>query len=199
MDAITEYNDLSEYIPVQWQPDQQTVQRQFRKLERNGRLTKVLEYLRIFEPRLRDIRLLSTFGDSIHWTEIKGVKKPMPLKVSGEGLNRMSHVFMTMMAEELNVLFIDEVENGIHYSVQKDVWKAIGQVAHDQDIQVFATTHSLEMIRAAYEAFSEEGKLDEFRYHRLDRGRETGDIEAVTYNELDMQAVASFDFDHEVR
>ena len=55
------------------------------------------------------------------------------------------------------------------------------------------------MIRAAYEAFSEDNKLDEFRYHRLDRDRDTGDIEAVTYNKFGMEALAAFDFEHEVR
>ena len=55
------------------------------------------------------------------------------------------------------------------------------------------------MIRAAYEAFSEDDKLEEFRYHRLSRSRKTGELRATTYNELDMKAVAAFDFEHEVR
>ena len=55
------------------------------------------------------------------------------------------------------------------------------------------------MIRAAYEAFSEANLLEDFRYHRLARSRKTGDIKATTYNELDMEAVAAFDFEHEVR
>ena len=117
----------------------------------------------------------------------------------GEGMNRFAHFIMTIKAEGLKILLIDEIENGIHHSAQKDVWQTIGKAARDQDIQVFATTHSLEMIRAAYEAFSEENKLDEFRYHRLDRKDETGDIEAVTYNEPALDALASFDFDFEVR
>ena len=54
------------------------------------------------------------------------------------------------------------------------------------------------MIRAAYEAFKEAGQLEGFRYHRLDR-YDDGVIEAVTYNELDLDAVATFNFDHEVR
>ena len=82
-----------------------------------------------------------------------------------------------MLTEELAVsIFIDEIENGIHHSVQCKVWQAIGQVARELDIQVFATTHSLEMIRAAYEAFKEDDMLDEFRYHRLrQRSQETGE------------------------
>ena len=51
-----------------------------------------------------------------------------------------------MTDRSIGLIFIDEIENGIHYSVQKDVWNAIGKLARDLDIQVFATTHSLEMI-----------------------------------------------------
>ena len=76
----------------------------------------------------------------------------------GDGINSVCHFVLTMMADELDYLFIDEIENGIHHSVQCKVWKAIGQLARDLNIQVFATTHSLEMIRAAYEAFSKTTK-----------------------------------------
>ena len=116
----------------------------------------------------------------------------------GDGVNRFCYFAIAMLSRRPQYLLIDEIENGIHHSVQKEVWTAIGQVARDLDIQVFATTHSLEMIRAAYEAFSESGNLGEFRYHRLDRGAK-GEIEAVTYNERGLDAVATFDFDFEVR
>lgn len=143
------------------------------------------------------MRLLSPFGEPNIWVSVKGTNKPVPLKLMGEGINRFCNIAMNMTSD-VDYLFIDEIENGIHHSVQKDVWKAIGKVAREQDIQVFATTHSLEMIRAAYEAFKDENDID-FRYHRLDRDRDTGDIEAVTYNEFGMDAVAAFDFEYEVR
>ncbi len=105
-------------------------------------------------------------------------------------MNRLASMLLAMSEIPNGLMFIDEIENGIHYSVQTKVWKAIGQMARELDIQVFATTHSLEMVRAAYEAFSEKDKLDEFRYHRLDRDRE-GNIEAVTYNESGIEAAMS--------
>ena len=187
----------SNFIPVQGRPDKGTAVEQFSNLVREVRLSKLVETLNALEPRLIDLRLLKEYGEEMLWGQVSS--SYIPLKLMGEGMNRVCHFIVTLMSYPNGYVFIDEIENGIHYSVQKDVWKAIGKVARDLEVQVFATTHSLEMIRAAYEAFSEENKLDEFRYHRLDRGRETGDIEAVTYNELDMEAVASFDFDHEVR
>ncbi len=61
-----------------------------------------------------------------------------------------------------------------------DVWKAIGDAARRAEVQIFATTHSLECIRAAHKAFETSDKYD-FRYHRLERGND--EIRAVTYDQ----------------
>ena len=78
------------------------------------------------------------------------------------------------------MVLIDEIENGLHYSVLTQVWQAIAKAARQNDVQVFATTHSWECIRAADEAFAAEEPFD-FRLHRLDR---IGDaIEVVSYDQ----------------
>jgi len=41
---------------------------------------------------------------------------------------------------------IDEVENGVHYSVMKDLLALILKQIQDLNVQVFATTHSLDCI-----------------------------------------------------
>lgn len=186
----------SEFVPVQGRGKRATTLKRFSQLDKDGDTALLIDVLKGLDPRLSDVRLSMPDGVMDIWARVNG--SLLPLKTMGEGVNRISHILVTMLSGP-DYLFIDEIENGIHHSVQCKVWKAIGQVARELDIQVFATTHSLEMIRAAYEAFSEDGKLDEFRYHRLDRDRDTGDIEAVTYNELDLNAVATFDFDFEVR
>ena len=65
-------------------------------------------------------------------------------------------------------------------------------MARDLDIQVFATTHSYEMIEAANEAFKDDD-FDDFRFHRLYRDTTTGNIEARTYNEFSIDAALSRD------
>ena len=105
----------------------------------------------------------------------------------GEGVNRFANFAIAMIAEKPKYLLIDEVENGIHYSVQTKVWEAISRMARELDIQVFATTHSYEMIEAAHEAFKDEDPY-EFRFHRLNRRSDNGEIEAVTYNKSGIEA-----------
>ena len=55
-------------------------------------------------------------------------------------------------------------------------------------IQVFATTHSREMMEAAYLTFDGKDMLDDLRIHRLRRGIESGEIEAVTSNKPGIEA-----------
>ena len=170
----------------------------FDKMQKAKEIQVLIDGLQVIEKRLVDLRLGTDDRIPVIDADIK-LTKLVALHDLGDGMNRMADLILAMHEVSDGMIFIDEIENGLHYTVHTDIWKVINELSLKRRIQVFATTHSLEMIRAAYEAFSEEGKLDEFRYHRLDRDSETREIEAVTYNELDMNAVATFDFDFEVR
>ena len=53
------------------------------------------------------------------------------------------------------ILLVDEIENGIHYSVQTNLWHLVFEMAARLDVQVFATTHSYDCIKAFEAAASE--------------------------------------------
>lgn len=161
-----------------------------RQLNTTSGLIKVLK---IIEPRLKGLEILY---DAIH-ADV-GLNQLISLTNLGDGMNRIASLILAMNEVSNGVVFIDEIENGLHHSTQTDMWKAIGRVAQESNIQVFATTHSLEMIRAAHEAFKDDDPY-EFRLHRMDRDSVTDDIEAVTYNQFGMESLAAFDFDYEVR
>lgn len=46
------------------------------------------------------------------------------------------------------ILLLDEIENGLHYSLMPQLWKAIVQAASERDIQIFAATHSNDCVDA---------------------------------------------------
>ncbi len=50
------------------------------------------------------------------------------------------------------ILLVDEIDTGLHYSVLADMWKLVIATAMKNDIQVFATTHSLDCLRGLHEA-----------------------------------------------
>jgi len=151
----------------------------FSNLERVGRQDEVLATLRLLEPRLRRLTLLVVEREPIIHGDI-GMNELVPLPLMGEGIGRLLSIILAIANAKGGSILIDEIENGLHYSVLTDVWKAIADAARRAEAQIFATTHSLECIKAAHEAFEASEKYD-FRYHRLERIKD--EIRAVTYDQ----------------
>jgi predicted ATPase len=155
----------------------------FSNLKRIRETDILIESLRIIEPRLQDLDLLS---NGIH-ADIDGMEQLVPLSVMGDGVGRITSLVLAISDARDGIVVIDEVENGLHYSVQVDVWRVLADAARRFNTQIFATTHSFEMIRAAHQAFSQDVGYD-FRLHRLDRSGENGTIRAVTYDRETIEA-----------
>lgn len=89
-----------------------------------------------------------------------GLSERVPLAQAGQGIYRLVVIFSELLGQKPQVCFVDEIENGIHYTVLPQVWKGIAEVAERLDVQVFATTHSRECLQAAHEAFSTRPNYD---------------------------------------
>jgi hypothetical protein len=85
-------------------------------------------------------------------------------------------------------LLIDEVDTGIHYSLHRDLWRFIFRAARSLDIQVFATTHSLDCLRgfAAAAAEDEEADAQVIRLEKIEGHEAT---RAVVFDRTDLPIV----------
>jgi hypothetical protein len=151
----------------------------FGKIETAKRQDEILPALRILEPRLQRLALAPLAGESVIYGDI-GLAKLVPIPFMGEGVGRVLSIVLAIANAPGGVVLIDEVENGLHYSVMKDVWKAMAVAARQMDVQVFASTHSYECIQAAHEAFTASGTYD-LRLHRLERINE--EIQVAGYDQ----------------
>ena len=84
---------------------------------------------------------------------------------------------------------VDEIENGIHYSVLHKVWSAIADAAERTGVQVFATTHSFECMAAAHQALG-----DKLMVHRIEQDKE-GKNHCVTLEEEGIAAAVRHGFE----
>lgn len=93
-----------------------------------------------------------------------------PVQLLGEGFNRMLALSLSMKAAKGGMLLIDEIENGLHHSVQKDVFVAIDDMAQKYDVQLCAATHSAECVLAAHQALRERdnGAFAFYRFEEKD-------------------------------
>jgi predicted ATPase len=156
----------------------------FGNLDSRGEQEVLLRVLQIIEPRLRRVFVRIIAGEPVLHGDI-GLMRSMPLPLMGEGMTRLSSLVLHISNAPNGVVLIDEIENGVHYSMLPKVWQAIAEVARHFNTQVFATTHSLECIAAAHEAFSQEGTYD-FRLHRLERIND--EVHAMTYDQETLTA-----------
>ena len=160
------------------------------KLRQQKRDHLLLEALQVIEPRLQSIEENSSSGAPMIWGDIC-LSELVPLAVMGEGMSRLARLVLGISAAPNGIVLIDEVENGIHHSVLPKVWRVIDAASRQLNTQIFATTHSRECIRAAYDSLAE----DDFRLHRLEASDEGN--RCVTYDPETI--AAALDFNLEVR
>ena len=64
----------------------------------------------------------------------------------GDGVRHLISTVTALFTCEDGYLFIDEIDNGIHYTQLDEIWTIILEVSKKLNVQVFATTHSKECI-----------------------------------------------------
>lgn len=148
----------------------------------------VLDVLRHMEPRLEKLEILSPYGTSMIHAHLKGYEAPIPLGLLGDGVRRVTSLVLAISSARSGVLLADEIENGIHHSVMRPLWEGIGLAADLFNTQVIATTHSLECVTAAYEAFSARRFFD-LTLHHLDRT--DGLVRAIAYDQESLEGALS--------
>jgi hypothetical protein len=146
--------------------------KRFSDLTKNvGEEDRFVEAMRVIEPSIRGVRLLSHGGISMLHADV-GMKKFLPFAYAGEGMGRLAAMLVAIAASRNGVALIDEIENGLHYSILPDVWRATSEFAERFNVQVFATTHSEECVRAAHGVFAtKDYAFRLFRLHRSADGR----------------------------
>ena len=79
---------------------------------------------------------------------VKIDKKYQELSTLGEGIKSIIFYLGSLLTLENQYIFIDEIENGIHHTKLDEIWKLILEISKEQNVQVFATTHSDECIKS---------------------------------------------------
>jgi len=158
-----------------------------------GEEERLVDALKIIEPGVKAVRLLTHGGVTMIHVDV-GLERFLPLPYGGEGMVRVAAILLTIINARNGVVFIDEFENGVHYSVLSKLWEATATFAERFNTQLFVTTHSAECVRAAHQVFAQREYA--FRLFRLQRepnrtvsaksfGREA--IEAALKTDLELR------------
>jgi hypothetical protein len=161
------------YIGANIHEDPNAISEWFGKLELSGKKKQLVDALQLMENRISDLFTIVSGGIGyIYANTATGMK--MPLRVMGEGMNKLLSVALIMLANPGSILLLDEVENGFHYSFHEKFWELIFKLSAETNCQVFATTHSYECIDGAIAAAAKNHNGDNLSYIRL--GEKDGEI-----------------------
>jgi AAA15 family ATPase/GTPase len=133
----------------------------FEKIIVDKKLDYIIDILRIIKKDLYDIRLGS---NGLLYCDI-GLEKYIPINAMGDGIQKLLNIIIAMYDSKGGGVYIDEFENGIYYSKFDEIWTAVTKAAVDFDVQVFATSHSIECINS----FS---RVNQKQKHLFDRNSE---------------------------
>ncbi|MCB9742734.1 MAG: AAA family ATPase [Alphaproteobacteria bacterium] len=166
-------------IATQWAPI--SVRPSLRRIVRDA--------LRLIDPAIEEIVMvpgrdelppepIAVYGDELQ----------LPLRSLGEGIGRLFRIAMAMAVAKGGYVLIDEFENGLHWEVQPKAWELVFKLAAELDIQVFATTHSLDCVKAFAKADAALPDVSGM-LHRLGRSVRKSDEGKVTVRSYEREAL----------
>jgi len=156
--------------------------------------TKLEDLLRLsIEPRLRRLRYAKPQEAKAHLVYVDlGEGAMLPFTQLGQAFARTLQVYCEIFAERPKIILIDEIENGLYFEGMEDFWKGLMAVLEDQDVQLFATTHSRECMEAAQKAASGMDG-DPLKFLRLDRMvDDPSKIVGTTFGKREMETAMEF-------
>jgi len=107
----------------------------------------------------------------------------IPLHTFGQGIKSFIDILLSLVLSNNRIIFIDEIENGIHYTNFDKLWEIILTISKQQNIQVFATTHSKECIES-YARVADKLEEDEIRFISLYKDNEN--IQSIVFNKQEI-------------
>jgi hypothetical protein len=157
---------------------------------------RVIAALQIIEPKVE--RLAFTGGSAIWspmaWIKLKNDEERVPLGSLGDGIRRLLSLAIYAARAQGGILLIDEIDTGLHYSTLEKMWRFIIEMAARLDIQVFATTHSGDCLKALAWLNEENPSYDDIvSVYRVDRSFDqatrysAGEIEVAERQQIEVR------------
>ena len=162
----------------------------YNKLSTKKEKEDLIKALKVIFPLLQDIEHKVEFKQ-IHNTFIftfEDKEEFIPLNYLGDGFRRIFYIVLKALSLKGKRIMIDEIEIGIHHSRQKDFFINLFKICKELDVQLFATTHSNECIKAFVEASIEVENEKEVRVIKLEESTDKTKIYSSTFYFENIQA-----------
>ena len=119
---------------------------------------EILSALKIIDEQIEGFNFINTDGRIVPLVKmarlVNGETKYIRIPISelGDSLVHVLNIIIAVLKCQNGILLLDETESGLHYTTQIKLWDMIYTLAHKYNVQIFATTHSNDCIKAFAES-----------------------------------------------
>lgn len=164
---------------------QPTSSKSLTKTIMSGDKHQIIQLLKLFDENIEGIEVLSPDG-RYPVTYFKHKKMGhTPVAMYGDGVRRVLTIAYAVLQCRDGVLLIDEIETAVHAKLFEKFFEWLVNACKSYNVQLFATTHSLETIDSILAADKE--SLENLVTYRLET-KETG-AEAKRFNGKDLYSL----------
>jgi len=156
--------------------DNKYLKEAFISVQQKDKEENFYNYINEFDSNILNIKILGRDNPTckvINRDEYQNINE------FGDGLKHYISIICSLYACENGYLFIDEIDNGIHYTQLDRLWEIILTVSKEQNVQVFATTHSKECIES-YARVSKKLEDEDIAFIELGRDKKN-ELKAMVY------------------
>ena len=154
----------------------------------------VLEALQTIEPNIEKIAYVnhnairnSFESRSGFVVRLSDSNQRVPIGSMGDGVWRMLGLALAIVCAKDGVLFVDEIDTGLHFTAMADMLKLIWETAKRLIVQVFATSHSSDCWTSLVSIASEEDAAEDgITIQRIEKDKDV----AVLFDESDIVIAA---------
>ena len=118
---------------------------------------QLLQSLKTIDPKITDISLGS---NNMLYFDINATQF-IPAHLMGDGIWKFMNIISSLNEVKDGILLIDEIDNGLHYTSLKNLWKAIISISKQNNIQLFITTHSHDALKYLTEVVEESDSIED--------------------------------------
>ena len=123
---------------------------EFSDLRKAGKDKEFLEEIKKQFPDIEDMSVEITRGNNMVYARRKSDGRLMPINLLSSGLCKIFNILLsfTALGGYPSFLFIDELDNGIHFQRHGLFWQQINEFSKKYSTQLFASIHSREFLDA---------------------------------------------------
>ena len=176
----------------QIETSQEYLQR-YSDMVREGHKEDFTNAINLMLPKVKGVEILTDGMGKSYLSALTSDGVQLPLGDLGGGIVRLSRLLLSCFASRDGMLLVDEIENGMHYSMLGDIWTFARRWMHEWNVQLVATTHSDECIDAAITGFADAPA--DLSIHNLFMNEEAGQIQAVTFSGESLEGARNLDLE----